>query len=122
MKSILVVEDSRTERQLIVALLQGAGHLVQFVNTAEEAWDWLQKAPAAPDLIVLDIVMPGATGLDFCRDLRQDAKFENVPVVFCSSKDKEFDRFWALRQGGNAYITKPFAPNEFMATVEQYLN
>ena len=122
MKSILVVEDSRTERQLIVALLENAGHHVQFVSSAEEAWDYLNKNSVAPDLIVLDIVMPGATGLDFCRDLRQDAKFENIPVIFCSSKDKEFDQFWALRQGGNAYITKPFAPNEFMSTVQQYLN
>ncbi|WP_017324014.1 PleD family two-component system response regulator [Synechococcus sp. PCC 7336] len=122
MKSILVVEDSRAEQQLIVSLLQNAGHHVQFASSAEEAWEWLKKSPAKPDMIVLDIIMPGATGLDFCRELRQSSEFDSIPVIFCSSKDKEFDQFWALRQGGNAYITKPFAPNEFMTTVQQYLH
>ena len=120
-KSILVVEDSPTEQRLIVSLLQQAGHMVHLTQSADEASQWLQKSSLLPDLIVLDIVMPGTSGLDFCRELRKCEEYSEIPVVFCSSKDKEFDQFWALRQGGNAYVTKPFSPNELVSTVSQYL-
>ena len=120
-KSILVVEDSPTEQRLIVSLLQQAGHMVHLTQSADEASQWLQKSPLPPDLIVLDIVMPGTSGLDFCRELRKIEEYSEIPIVFCSSKDKEFDRFWALRQGGNAFVTKPFSPNELVSTISQYL-
>lgn len=120
MKRVLVVEDSPTEQRLIVALLKQAGCAVESANTAEAALEWLQ-ANGRPDLIVLDIIMPGQSGLDFCRQLRETSQFGDVPVVFCSSKNQDFDRFWALRQGGNAYISKPFLPNELVETVQQHL-
>ena len=122
MKTILVVEDSLAEQRLIVLLLKQAGHVVHLTASAEEARKWLEKSPLPPDLIVLDIVMPGTNGLDFCRELRNSEQYSDIPVVFCSSKDKEFDQFWALRQGGNAYVTKPFAPSELVGTVSQYLS
>jgi twitching motility two-component system response regulator PilH len=56
-----------------------------------------------------------------CREIRQTEQLKDVPIVFCSSKSEEFDRFWALRQGGNAYITKPFAPKELVDTVYQHV-
>lgn len=121
MKTILVVEDSRTDQRLIVALLQQVGLKVAACDSAESAWSWL-TANERPDLIVLDIVMPGVSGLDLCRQIRANPQFENIPIVFCSSKDQEFDQFWALRQGGNAYITKPFAPLDLVNTVCNYLN
>lgn len=121
MKTVLVVEDSRTDQRLIVALLQQVGLKVAVADSAESAWCWL-TANGRPDLIVLDIVMPGLSGLDLCRQIRANSQFENIPIVFCSSKDQEFDQFWALRQGGNAYITKPFAPLDFVQTVCNHLN
>jgi twitching motility two-component system response regulator PilH len=120
MKTVLVVEDSPTDRRLIVALLQQAGLKVVVADSAETAWSWL--VVGRPDLIVLDIVMPGLSGLDLCRQIRANSQFENIPIVFCSSKDQKFDQFWALRQGGNAYITKPFAPLDFVQTVCNHLN
>lgn len=121
MKTVLVVEDSRTDQHLIVSLLKQFGLNVFCVDSAEAAQNWLQ-GNHRPNLIVLDIVMPGQSGLDLCRYIRQTPHLAEIPIVFCSSKDREFDQFWALRQGGNAYIAKPFVPNELLKTVQQQLN
>ena len=121
MKTVLVVEDSRAEQRLIVLLLQQSGLKVALAESAEIALIWLAENKQ-PDLIVLDIIMPGISGLDLCRQIRADVQLKDIPIVFCSSKDQEFDQFWALRQGGNDYITKPFAPNNLVQTVCKYLN
>ena len=121
MKTVLVVEDSQTDQRLIVALLQQVGLKVNAADSAESAWLWL-TANGQPDLIVLDIVMPGLSGLDLCRQIRANSRLGNIPIIFCSSKAQQFDQFWALRQGGNAYITKPFAPLDLVQTVRNHLN
>ena len=121
MKTVLVVEDSRTEQRMIESVLEKSGLNVVIADNAEIAMSWLESNQQ-PDLILLDIVMPGANGLEFCREVRAQSDLETTPIVFCSSKDQEFDRFWALRQGGNAYITKPFQPDELLQTVQTYLN
>lgn len=119
-KTVLVVEDSRTDRLLIASLLQSAGLNVPLADSVTAAERWLTDN-GVPDAIVLDIVMPDDTGLELCRRLRADPLTASVPILFCSSKDQEFDQFWALRQGGNAYITKPFDPNELVTKVQKYL-
>lgn len=119
MKTVLVVEDGRAEQQLICSLLAQAGCDVVVFSSAEAAWQWLDSH--IPNLIILDIIMPGQSGLDLCRLIRATDKLQAVPIVFCTSKNQEFDRFWALRQGGNAYITKPFAPKELLEAVYPYL-
>lgn len=121
MKTVLVVEDSRTEQQLLMGLLERSGHKVALAESAELALTWLAENQP-PDLIVLDIVMPGANGLELCREVRAKPDLKEIPIVFCSSKDQEFDRFWAMRQGGNAYITKPYDPDELLETVAEYLH
>jgi CheY-like chemotaxis protein len=120
-KQVLVVEDGNAEQQLMSSLLTKSGFEVIAYSNAEDAWDWLQTHPS-PNLVFLDIIMPGESGLDLCRHIRKESKFKDLPIVFCSSKSQEFDRFWALRQGGNAYITKPFAPKELIDTVYKYIN
>ncbi|MGK7955099.1 MAG: PleD family two-component system response regulator [Crocosphaera sp.] len=119
MKTILVVEDTNSERQLMAALLTHAGFITPNVSSAKLAWEWLEKN-SFPDLILLDIIMPEETGLELCRKIRKNPKWKDIPIVFCSSKSEEFDRFWALRQGGNDYITKPFAPQELISAVSKY--
>lgn len=119
MKTILVVEDGRTEQRLIVSLLQQSGYNVVPFDSVEAARQWLDRS--TPDLVVLDIIMPGSSGLDLCRQMRESPQHAAVPIVFCSSKGQDFDRFWALRQGGNAYVTKPFAPKELLRAVSEQL-
>ena len=104
MKTVLVVDDTQAERNMASALLSHAGFQVAVAENAEAGWQWLQNHNA-PNLILLDIVMPGESGLDLCRKIREHDQLKEIPVVFCSSKSEDFDRFWALRQGGNEYIT-----------------
>ncbi|MBR8828284.1 MAG: response regulator [Gomphosphaeria aponina SAG 52.96 = DSM 107014] len=120
MKKVLVVEDSKSEQRLMMGLLKAIGLEVALVENGEAALGWLSENQQ-PDLILLDIVMPGISGLDLCRKIRQELKLNTVPIVFCSTKDQEYDRFWALRQGGNAYLIKPYSPTDLVKTVQAYL-
>lgn len=121
MTTVLIVEDGHADQKLMVSLLEQSGYEVIAKNSVEEAESWLLQEKHDPDLIVLDIVMPGSSGLELCREIRANETLKNIPIVFCSSKNKEFDQFWALRQGGNAYLTKPFLPKEFLNTVAEQL-
>lgn len=116
---VLVVDDSRAEQRLIAGLLAHLNVEVAVVDSGEAALAWL--ADHVPDLMVIDVVMPGMSGFDLCRQLRSCPDTEQVPVIFCTSKDQEFDRFWGLRQGGSAYLTKPFAPQELIEAVRSCL-
>jgi len=118
-KKILIVEDTHAERQMISALLTHAGFTVAIADSAESAWEWLENN-GVPNLILLDIVMPGESGLDLCRKIREHGSWKDIPILFCTSKSEDFDRFWALRQGGNEYITKPYAPQKLIEAVTQY--
>jgi twitching motility two-component system response regulator PilH len=120
MKSILIVEDSKSEQRLMMGLLKTLGAEIFAVNNGEEALDWLVKNKQ-PDLIFLDIVMPEMSGFDVCRKIRTELLIEKVPIIFCSEKSQEYDKFWALRQGGNAYLTKPYSPSDLVKTAKDYL-
>ncbi|MGC9502332.1 response regulator transcription factor [Baaleninema sp.] len=120
MKHIFVVEDGHAEQKMIEALLKQAGFQVTLSSSVDEAWDKLQNG-SPPDLFVLDIVMPGKSGLELCRTIRESDKLQDIPIVFCSSKSEEFDRFWAMRQGAQAYLVKPYAPKELLDVVYQHV-
>lgn len=119
MSTVLVVEDSVTQREMITDLLRGSGLDVTVASDGMEALEQIQGR--CPDLVVLDIVMPKMNGYEVCRRLKADPKTQDVPVVMCSSKGEEFDRYWGMKQGADAYIAKPFQPNELVGTVKQLL-
>lgn len=119
MSTVLVVEDSIPQREMITELLRGSGLEVAIANDGVEALERIQGSP--PDLVVLDIVMPRMNGYELCRRLKADPATQNVPVVMCSSKGEEFDRYWGMKQGADAYIAKPFQPTELVGTVKQLL-
>jgi twitching motility two-component system response regulator PilH len=126
MSKILVVEDSISQREMISELLKGSGLKVDVAGDGVEALETLSKlaktAPGElPDLIVLDIVMPRMNGYELCRRIKSDPKTQDVPVVMCSSKGEEFDRYWGMKQGADAYIAKPFQPAELIGTIKQLL-
>jgi len=119
MSTVLVVEDSPTQREIIIDLLKGNGITVMVASDGIEALQQIQLG--CPDLVVLDIVMPKMNGYEVCRRLKTDPKTQNLPVVMCSTKSEEFDRYWGMKQGADAYIVKPFQPKELLATVKQLL-
>lgn len=119
MSTVMVVEDSVTQREMISNLLKDSGLHVTVASDGVEALEQVQKH--CPDLVVLDIVMPRMNGYELCRRLKSDPKTQNIAVVMCSSKGEEFDRYWGMKQGADAYIAKPFQPTELVGTVKQLL-
>lgn len=119
MSSVLVVEDSPPQRKVISDLLRDSGLEVATANDGLEALEQIQKA--RPDVVVMDVVMPRMNGYELCRRLKKDKATESLPIVMCSTKGEEFDRHWGIKQGADAYISKPFQPQELVSTVKQLL-
>jgi len=120
MSKIVVVDDSYAELQMIEGYLKAANHtVVSFPNT-----DKLEDKLAAekPDLIVMDVVMPGRNGFQACRDLKNDDRFKAIPVVLCTSKGQESDKFWGQQQGANGHVVKPFKAEDLLAAVKRALS
>ncbi|PSN19622.1 two-component system response regulator [filamentous cyanobacterium CCP5] len=119
MSTVLIVDDSSTLREMIAGLLLKAGLTVVEAKDGAEAQTMIQGSP--PDLVVLDIVMPHMNGYELCRWIKSSKNTSNIPVVICSSKGEEFDRYWGMKQGADAYIAKPFRPSDMIETVKQLL-
>ena len=115
MIKILVVDDAISELNLISSYLQKGGYAVIAATDAKEA---LNKAlEHRPDAIVTDLVMPGMNGLEMCRTLKANPATQAVPIVACTSKLGNIDRLWALKQGVNVYVTKPFTEEQIINAV-----
>jgi twitching motility two-component system response regulator PilH len=119
MTTVLIVDDSSTLREMISGLLIKAGMTVLEAKDGVEAKEKIAANP--PDLVVLDIVMPNMNGYELCRWVKNNPETLNVPVVICSSKNEDFDRYWGMKQGADAYIAKPFRPVEMVETVKHLL-
>lgn len=114
-KKILVVDDSPTERHLMVELLTKHGYQVL---TAESGEEGIIKAKAElPDLILMDVVMPGLNGYQATRTLTRDEATKSIPVIVCTSKGQETDKIWGLRQGAQDYMVKPVNGEELIAKI-----
>jgi len=114
-KKILVVDDSPTERHVLVELLSKAGYQV---STAENGEEGIEKAKTnLPDLILMDVVMPGLNGYQATRTLTRDEKTKHIPVIVCTSKGQETDKIWGLRQGAQDYLAKPINGEELLAKI-----
>ncbi len=118
-KRIAVVEDEAELASLIDYNLTRGGFDVRILPGAEGTVQELESWQ--PDLIVLDIMLPGQDGFDICRRLRQGGKLSRVPVLFLSARADEVDRVLGLEIGGDDYITKPFSPRELVARIKAHL-
>jgi twitching motility two-component system response regulator PilH len=103
--NVLIVDDSRTELLHLSEILKKAGYSVNTAQSAEEAQRRMEQIK--PDLILMDVVMPGQNGFQFTRTLLRDPRYVDMPIIICSSKNQETDRVWGLRQGARDYIVKP---------------
>jgi twitching motility two-component system response regulator PilH len=115
MSKIVVVDDSQAELQLIESYLKAAHHTVISVTNTDKLEEKI--AAEQPDLIVMDVVMPGRNGFQACRDLKNDTRFKNIPIVLCTSKGLESDKFWGQQQGANGHVVKPFKSDELLQAV-----
>lgn len=114
-QKILIVDDSPTERYFLTDILVKRGYVVSTAVNGEEA---LQKIKAdKPELILMDVVMPGQNGYQVTRAIARDPLTRDVPIIICTSKGQETDRIWGLRQGARDYIVKPVDPAELGAKI-----
>jgi DNA-binding response OmpR family regulator len=120
MSKIMIIDDSYAELQLIESYLKAAQHTVVSFSNADGLED--KVVSEKPDLIVLDVVMPGRNGFQACRDLKTDARFKNIPIVLCTSKGQESDKFWGQQQGANGHVVKPFKSEELLHAVKRALS
>jgi twitching motility two-component system response regulator PilH len=104
-RSILIVDDSPTDRQFLTDMLAKSGYKVTSAASAEEALAKVKQAK--PDLVLMDVVMPGQNGFQATRTLTTDEATKDIPVIICSTKGQETDKVWGMRQGAKDYIVKP---------------
>ena len=114
-KRILVVDDSATERHMLKDLLTKAGY---DVISSENGEDAIVKARhIKPDLILMDVVMPGLNGFQATRAITRDPATKSIPVIMCTSKSQETDKIWGLRQGARDYVVKPVDREVLLAKI-----
>lgn len=114
-QKILVVDDSPTERFFLSDLLTKNGYEVFTADSGEQAI--AKTREIKPDLILMDVVMPGTNGFQATREITRDASVTHIPVIICTSKSLETDRIWGLRQGARDYITKPINAQDLLAKI-----
>ncbi|OGC01794.1 DNA-binding response regulator [candidate division KSB1 bacterium RBG_16_48_16] len=118
-KTILVVDDEQDILDLVVYNLEQEGYKTISADDGEEA---IEKAVAAsPDLIILDIMLPGKDGLEVLREIRKHPNAQNIPVIFLTAKDSEFDEVLGLELGADDYIVKPISMRKLLARVKNAL-
>lgn len=109
-RKVLVVDDAPTERHMLTEILQRMG---MEVVTAENGEQGVAKAKQElPDLILMDVVMPGLNGFQATRTLSRDEATRHIPIIMCTAKGQETDRIWGMRQGARDYIVKPVQESE----------
>ncbi len=115
----LVIEDSAPARDMIVRYLHQFGFHVLTASNGEEAIEQISRYK--PNIIILDVVLPDRNGFAICRDLKAAAETTNIPIVLCSIKTSHADRFWGLKQGADAYLSKPVAEEDLLHAVRNCL-
>jgi twitching motility two-component system response regulator PilH len=114
-RTIMVVDDSETDRHFVTEILTNAGYQVISVNSAEAARASIRQS--RPDLVLMDILMPGQDGYQAIRELTKNEATRDIPIFICSSKTQPSDRVWGMRQGAREYITKPIQREELLSKI-----
>ena len=117
MAKVLIVDDSRVYRYSLRKLIKDWGHEVLIAKNGEQAIEVAREQK--PELILMDIVMPGMNGYQAKRMLARDESTSKIPVIFVSTRSEETDRVWGLRQGAHAYVTKPVEPDVLQSAMTE---
>lgn len=119
MAQIMIVDDSPTEIHVLTTILEKEGYQVSTANNGEEG---VTKAIAEkPDLVLMDVVMPGMNGFQATRSLTKNPETASIPVIIVTTKDQETDRVWGMRQGARDYVTKPVDAAVLLSKIEAIL-
>ena len=114
-RRILIVDDSPTERHVLNDMLTKSGYEVMASDNGEDA---IQKAKSLrPDLILMDVVMPGLNGFQATRAISRDPDTRAIPIILCTSKSQETDKIWGMRQGARGYVVKPIDREALLAKI-----
>lgn len=119
MGTILVVDDDLTQQLIVFKILKNTGLNFIFADNGVEALELAQRY--SPDLVILDIILPKMNGYEVCRRLKSDDKTQKLAVVMCSNKKEDCDRYWGIKQGADAYLSKPCHPQELLKLVNYLL-
>jgi twitching motility two-component system response regulator PilH len=114
-KKILIVDDSPTERHVLNDMLTKAGYEVVASDNGEDAI--LKAKSLRPDVILMDVVMPGLNGFQATRAISRDPDTRTIPIIICTSKSQETDKIWGMRQGARDYVVKPIDRDELLAKI-----
>jgi len=117
-QKILLVDDSKTELHFMTDLLVKRGFTVRTAENGEEAMRRMNEE--TPDLILMDVVMPGQNGFQLTRAITRDPRWTAVPVIMCTSKNQETDKVWGMRQGARDYVVKPVNGDELIAKIRAF--
>jgi twitching motility two-component system response regulator PilH len=120
MKKIMVVDDSRTERTFLESLLKKRGYEVLLVDNGASAIE--RSSKEQPDVVLMDVVMPGLNGFQATRAISRAETTKHIPIIICSTKDAETDKIWGLRQGAKGYLTKPVNEAELVEKIGSLTN
>ena len=114
-RKILIVDDSPTERHVLNEMLTKAGYEVIASDNGEDAI--LRAKRDRPDVILMDVVMPGLNGFQATRAISRDPDTKSIPIIMCTSKSQETDKIWGLRQGARDYLVKPVDRDALLAKI-----
>jgi twitching motility two-component system response regulator PilH len=117
-KRILVVDDSATERHILAGILGNKGFEVTFAEDGEKGV--AQAKLSLPDLIIMDVVMPGMNGFQATRAITKDPQTQHIPVIICTTKDQETDKVWGARQGAKDYVLKPIDAADLLGKIAAF--
>jgi twitching motility two-component system response regulator PilH len=117
-RKVLVVDDSKTELHHLTEILTRGGYAVSTAENGDDAMRCLEQDK--PDLILMDVVMPGRNGFQLTRAITRDPRYAGVPVIMCTSKGQETDRVWGMRQGARDYVVKPVDSVELLGKIRAF--
>jgi twitching motility two-component system response regulator PilH len=119
MSKVLVVDDSAMVREMVAVHLTDGGF--QVVEAYDGADAIAKLGSGQFDLVITDVVMPNMNGYELCRWVKNNPGTKNVPVLMCTTKSEEFDKYWGMKQGADAYLVKPYQPSELLDLVKKLL-
>ena len=120
MSTALIVEDVQTDLMILTSYLETLGWRVIAAMNGEEALTYLSSNK--PDIVFLDVVLPGRSGFEICRAIKSQTDTQQIPVVMCSTKNTDMDRFWGLKQGADLYLTKPVNQQDFTTAIQKLVS